>query len=232
MNLLKLLRSATDDAPVADHGTLLSPLQRLCERTGSDQGGFFVDEHGAFTGAMSLARQWGQVHRHGACGVVVASGGRFDGLLESMATDFCRVPFNDLAALEAAVDSRTVLVVLEPIQRGAVVSPASQAYMLGVEKLCRALNILLVLNEARGAFSQNGRLLCEDSYGVNADIVVLGDHSNRSPRSSALLARGQACISPIEDLPGCVQLPASPQPARASGISRPQRELAPRGLMA
>jgi acetylornithine/N-succinyldiaminopimelate aminotransferase len=233
MNLFKLLRSAEAENSVpVDSPALLSPLQRLRQRTASDQAGLFADEEGAFGGAMTLARKWGERHRRGQCGVVVASGGRFDPLIESMATGFSRVPFNDLAAMAAAVDSTTVAVVLEPIRGESVVTPASQAYVQGVAKLCRELNILLIFNEARGTVGQQGGLLCEDMYGVRADIVVLGDHSNRSPRSAALLARGAACIAVVDELPGWVEEPTSIQSARPRQTAKPQRHAVPSALMA
>ncbi|WP_346832979.1 aminotransferase class III-fold pyridoxal phosphate-dependent enzyme [Pseudomonas abietaniphila] len=233
MNLFKLLRSADAERAVpVDSPALLSPLQRLRQRTGSDQAGLFADEEGAFGGAMTLARKWGERHRRGQCGVVVASGGRFDPLIESMATGFSHVPFNDLAAMAAAVDSTTVAVVLEPIQGESVVTPASQAYVQGVAKLCRELNILLVFNEARGTVGQQGGLLCEDMYGVRADIVVLGDHSNRSPRSAALLARGHACTAVIDELSGWVEEPTSVGPSRPVQRAKPQRQALSSALMA
>lgn len=234
MNLFKLLRGTESiETEVVDQPTLLPPLERLRQRTSSDQAGFFAAEQDACAGAVSLARRWGERHRRGECGVVVASGGRFDELIESMAKDFCRVPFNDLAAMEAAVDSRTVAIILEPIQGENVVTPASQAYVQGVEKLCRALNILLIFNEARGTVGQHGGLLCEDTYGVAADIVVLGDHSNRSPRIAALLARGHACTAPINTLPGYVQEPSSvARPTRPTPASPAPRPFVPNGLMA
>lgn len=234
MNLFKLLRPVdAPAAPVADSSALLPPLERLRQRTASDQAGFFAAESDACAGAMMLARTWGERHRRGQCGVVVASGGRFDALIESMATAFCQVAFNDLAALEGAVDSNTVAIILEPIQGENVVTPATQAYVQGVEALCRGLNILLILSEARGTVGQHGGVLCEDTYGVSADIVVLGDHSSRSPRLSALLARGHACVAPIEALAGHVHAPSSvARPARPTPVARPQRSFVPNGLMA
>ncbi len=233
MNLFRLLRSdSAEDNDILDQPALLSPLERLRQRTGSDQAGFFIAEHDACAGALTLARKWGERHRRGKCGVVVASGGRFDALIESMATDFCCVPFNDLAAMDAAVDSRTVAIMLEPIQGETVVTPASHAYVQGVAKLCRELNILLIINEARGTVGQRGGLLSEDTYEVCADIVVLGDHSNRSPRSSALLARGHACTCLIDELPGCVPEPLSTPRPRTIASARPLRQSMPGGLMA
>ncbi|SER83546.1 Aminotransferase class-III [Pseudomonas sp. NFACC02] len=233
MNLFKRLRSTeADRSRPVDSPALLSPLQRLRQRTGSDQAGLFADEERAFGGAMALARKWGERHRRGQCGVVVASGGRFDSLIESRATGFSRVPFNDLTAMAAAVDSTTVAVVLEPIQGENIVTPASQAYVQGVANLCRELNILLILNEARGTVGQQGGLLCEDAYGVRADIVVLGDHSNCSPRSAALLARGAACTAVIGELPGWVEEPTSVRPSRPVQPAKPHRQAVPRALMA
>ena len=201
--------------------SLLSPLQRLRLRTGCDEAGLFGTESDACAGAMTLARNWGERHRRGQCGVVLASGGRFDGLIESMASDFARVPFNDLAAVDAAIDSSTVAIVLEPIQGQSVVTPAFQAYVQGVAKLCRELNLLLILNDARGSSGQQGGLLCEEAYGVSADIVVLGDHSNCSPRSAALLVRGHACTTDLDRLPGFVPEPVSDHARRPALRSQP-----------
>jgi len=97
---------------------------------------------------MMHARKWGERHRRGAFGIVVASSGRSDSMIESMATDFCQVPFGDLAAVDAAVDSRTVAIVLEVPSSDPCAAPAFSDYVEGVEKLCRELNILLIRNDA------------------------------------------------------------------------------------
>lgn len=232
MNLLKLLRSSGADHSLSEQPVLLSPLQRLRQRTASDDAGFFVAEHDACAAAMTLARQWGERHRRGECAVVVASGGRFDDLIQSLSSDFCAVPFNDLSAISAAVDSKTVAIVLEPIQGQSVLTPASSAYVQGVAALCRQLNILLIFNEAQAGVGHSGGLLSEDTYGVRADIVVLRDHSNRSPRSSALLARGTACTTPIEGLRGCVVESASAPAPRSVSSLKPGRHSVVNALMA
>jgi acetylornithine/succinyldiaminopimelate/putrescine aminotransferase len=204
--------------------SLVSPLQRLRQRTGCDDAGLFASESDACAAAMALAQKWGERHRRGKCGVVLASGGRFDALIESMASAFCRVAFNDLVAMDAAIDSSTVAIVLEPIQGQSVVTPASQAYVQGVAKLCRELNILLILNDARGTSGQQGGLLCEEAYGVTADIVVLGDHTNCSPRSAALLVRGHARTAEVDRLPGFVPEPVS---THRPQVSRPKPQAMP-----
>ncbi|TDV59554.1 aminotransferase class III-fold pyridoxal phosphate-dependent enzyme [Pseudomonas sp. LP_7_YM] len=231
MNLSRLLRNCVAKEGAREQSPLLSPLQRLRQRTDSDQSGLFVAEQQACAAAMTLARQWGERHRRGECGVVVACGGRFDELIESMVSDFRRVPFNDLLAMEAAVDSRTVAIILEPMQGDSVVTPASHAYVQGVERLCRELNILLILHETRGTRGQSGGLFCEDTYNVRADILVLGDYSSCSPRCSALLARGHACTAEIEELQGYVHEPIS-RPTPVAPPAKALRQPVPTGLMA
>lgn len=233
MNLFNRQRPASaDHLDDGESSSLLSPLERLRQRTKSDEAGLFSSEQEACAAALTLARRWGEQHRRGDCGIVVASGGRFDRLIESMTDDVSRVPFNDLSAMEAAVDSRTVAIIVEPIQGSTVVTPASHAYLQGVERLCRALNILLILNEARGPVGQHGGVLCEDSYGVRADIVVLGDHSNRCPRSPALLIRGHARIGRIDQLPGFVPEPVSSLSTRRSPLVKSPVTTVFDGLMA
>lgn len=101
----------------------------------------------AFTDAMLHARSWGERYRRGAFGIVVASSDQSDSLIESMAPDFCQVPFGDLSAVDAAVDSLTVAIVLQTPPGGALGESDQDAYIQGVEKLCRDLNILLIRND-------------------------------------------------------------------------------------
>jgi acetylornithine/N-succinyldiaminopimelate aminotransferase len=118
------------------------------------------------------------------------------------AGDFHHVPFNDLAAMHAAVDAQTVAIMLEPIQSEAGVIRATEHYLKGVERLCRELGILLVLDEVQTGIGRCGTLLAEQSYGVRADIVALGGGLGGGVPLAALLARGKACCFDIGDLAG------------------------------
>ena len=143
----------------------------------------------AVEAAIKLARKWGQQHRGGASRIIVANNGchgrslgtipasdssRLTNRFEPQLPGFSHVPFNDLAALHAAVDARTVAIMLEPIQNEAGVIPATEHYLKGVERLCRELGILLIFDEVQTGLGRLGTLLAEQSYDVRADIVVLG----------------------------------------------------------
>ncbi|MDQ0126843.1 acetylornithine/N-succinyldiaminopimelate aminotransferase [Pseudomonas lini] len=196
---------------------MVNLAQRLCASTGSDQAYLLNSGSEACEAAIKLARKWGQRYRGGASRIIVANNGCHGrGLATISASDssslinrfepqlpgFSHVPFNDLAALHAAVDARTVAIMLEPIQSEAGVIPATGHYLKGVERLCRELGILLILDEVQTGVGRCGTLLAEQSYGVRADIVVLGKGLGGGVPLAALLARGKACCFDVGELMG------------------------------
>ena len=196
---------------------MLDLAERLCESTASDQVHFLNTGAEANEGAIKLARKWGQLHRGGAhriitathsChgrsfGAMSASGsGTFDNRFEPQMPGFINVPFNDLPALHAAVDAQTVAIMLEPVQSDAGVIPATEHYLKGVERLCRELGILLILDEVQTGMGRCGTLLAEQNYGVRADIITLGKGLGGGVPLAALLARGKACCLEPGELGG------------------------------
>lgn len=177
---------------------MLSLAERLCASTSSDQAYLLNSGSEACDAAIKLARKWGQLHRSGASRVIVAQQGCHGRSLPTVD----RVPFNDLPALHAAVDAQTVAVMLEPIQSDAGVIPATEHYLKGVERLCRELGILLILDEVQTGLGRCGTLLAEQSYGIRADIVVLGKGLGGGLPLAALLARGKACCFAVGELGG------------------------------
>lgn len=196
---------------------MLSLAERLCLSTGSDQAYLLSTGSEACEAAIKLARKWGQQQRGGASRIIVASNGCHGRSLGTMSASdsstlinrfepqlpgFSHVPFNDLPALHAAVDERTVAIMLEPIQSDAGVIAATAHYLKGVERLCRELGILLILDEVQTGVGRCGSLLAEQSYGVRADIVVLGKGLGGGVPLAALLARGMACCFDTGEMSG------------------------------
>ncbi len=81
------------------------------------------------------------------------------------------VPFNDLAALKAAISDKTCAVVLEPIQGEGGVLPAEQAYLEGARQLCNEHNALLIFDEVQTGMGRSGELFAYMHYGVTPDIL-------------------------------------------------------------
>lgn len=84
------------------------------------------------------------------------------------------VPYNDLAALEAAVDETTAAVLIEPIQGEAGVVIPDDGYLAGVRELTRRAGCLFVADEIQSGLGRTGRTLAVDHEGVVPDVVLLG----------------------------------------------------------
>src|SRR2546430_1160234 len=77
---------------------------------------------------------------------------------EPLVPGFKHVPYNDLRAMERAIDSRTAALIVEPIQgEGGVIVPDDD-YLPGLRKLCDASGALLILDEVQTGVGRTGTL--------------------------------------------------------------------------
>jgi putrescine aminotransferase len=84
-----------------------------------------------------------------------------------------QVPFNNLEAMEQAVDEDTAAVILEPIQgEGGVILPSPE-YLKGVREICTRKGALLILDEVQTGLGRTGKMFACEHYGVVPDIMTL-----------------------------------------------------------
>jgi ornithine--oxo-acid transaminase len=84
------------------------------------------------------------------------------------------VPYNDLAALEAAVDETTAAVLIEPIQGEAGVIIPDAGYLAGVRELTTRKGCLFIADEIQSGLGRTGRTLAVEHEGVVPDVLLLG----------------------------------------------------------
>ncbi|MFS4104175.1 ornithine--oxo-acid transaminase [Streptomyces sp. PD-S100-1] len=84
------------------------------------------------------------------------------------------VPYNDLAALEAAIDETTAAVLIEPVQGEAGVIVPDDGYLTGVRELTRRAGCLFVADEIQSGLGRTGRTLAVEHENVVPDVVLLG----------------------------------------------------------
>ncbi|MGC3001758.1 ornithine--oxo-acid transaminase [Streptomyces sp. G35A] len=84
------------------------------------------------------------------------------------------VPYNDLAALEEAVDETTAAVLIEPVQGEAGVIVPDDGYLTGVRELTRRAGCLFVADEIQSGLGRTGRTLAVEHEAVVPDVVLLG----------------------------------------------------------
>ena len=69
---------------------------------------------------------------------------------------FVHVPFNDLAAVRAAITPKTVAILLESVQGEGGINPATPEFLRGVRELCDEHDLLLLMDEVQCGFGRTG----------------------------------------------------------------------------
>lgn len=92
---------------------------------------------------------------------------------EPLLPGFKHIPFNDLPAVERAIDSRTCAVLVEPIQGEGGVRIPDDGYLPGLRRLCSDREVLLILDEVQTGIGRTGRLFAYEHSGIEPDIVAL-----------------------------------------------------------
>ena len=144
--------------------------QRLVELTGPGKVFFCNSGAEANEGLIKLARKFG--HDTGRYEIITTLNsfhGRTMATLSATGQDkikhgfepllpgFVHVPFNDLAAIEAAITPKTVAVQIEGIQGEGGVFVATPEYLLGLRELTRKHNLLLLWDGVQCGYFRTGR---------------------------------------------------------------------------
>ena len=88
---------------------------------------------------------------------------------------FIMIPYNDIKALESALDDPDVAgFLVEPIQGEAGVFVPDEGYLKKALALCKSKNVLFIADEVQTGIARTGKLLCCDHEGVRPDILILG----------------------------------------------------------
>ncbi|MEE1763300.1 ornithine--oxo-acid transaminase [Streptomyces sp. SP18BB07] len=146
----------------------------------------------AVESAIKVARKWAYEVKGVPAdrATIVVADGNFHGrttTIVSFSTDpvardgfgpftpgFRVIPYNDLAALEAAVDETTAAVLIEPIQGEAGVLIPDDGYLRGVRELTRRTGCLFIADEIQSGLGRTGRTLAVEHEDVLPDAVLLG----------------------------------------------------------
>jgi ornithine--oxo-acid transaminase len=88
---------------------------------------------------------------------------------------FVSIPYNDIAALEKALEDKLVAgFLVEPIQGEAGVLAPDTGYLAKAKQLCEAANVLFIADEIQTGLARTGRMLACDHENVRPDILLLG----------------------------------------------------------
>lgn len=107
------------------------------------------------------------------------------------------IPYNDLAALEKALEDPNVAgFMVEPIQGEAGVVVPDEGYLAKAYALCQASNVLFIADEVQTGLARTGKMLACDHEQVKPDILILGKAlSGGVLPVSAILADDEVMLS-------------------------------------
>ena len=191
----KVVKAIQDQAAAMTHcsnlyanvpATLLA--SKLVELSGLDGKVFFCNSGAeANEAAIKLARKWGSANGgryevvtmrqsfHGRTLATVTATGQAwckDGY-DPLPVGFAYADFNDLESVKAAVNERTVAVMLEAVQGEGGVNPATEEFMRGVRALCDEKNLLLICDEVQAGMGRTGTWFAWQGYDVKPDLFTL-----------------------------------------------------------
>jgi predicted acetylornithine/succinylornithine family transaminase len=139
--------------------------------------------------AIKLARRYGQSNGGPDRYHVISAYGSFHGrtlttlaatgqpqkqeTFQPLPSGFRQVAFDDLDALESALDDRVAAVLLEAVQGEGGVVPASPGYLRGVRRLCDEREALLIIDEVQCGLGRTGTWFAFEHAGISPDVVTM-----------------------------------------------------------
>lgn len=86
--------------------------------------------------------------------------------------DITHLPYNDIAAVKAAISDRTCAVIVEPIIGEGGVMPADPAFLQALRELCDQHDAALIFDEVQTGAGRTGTLYAYQHYNVVPDILT------------------------------------------------------------
>jgi ornithine--oxo-acid transaminase len=177
----------------AFHSDVLPPfLAKLCEITGMDRAlPMSTGAEGVET-AIKCARKWAYKVKGVADGLaeIIVCDGNFHGRTSTIvgfsseaqyrdgfgpfSAGFRHVPFGDAAALAAAINASTAAFLVEPVQGEAGIVVPPEGYLAEAARICKANNVLLIVDEVQTGLGRTGAVLACHHEGVKPDGIILG----------------------------------------------------------
>jgi acetylornithine/succinyldiaminopimelate/putrescine aminotransferase len=111
---------------------------------------------------------------------------------EPLPGGFAFTPFNDVAALEAAIDENTAAFIVEPVQGESGIKPASREFLEAARRLCTERGALLIFDEIQCGMGRLGTLFAFQAVGVRPDAVTMAKALANGLPIGAVLIDGRA----------------------------------------
>jgi acetylornithine/N-succinyldiaminopimelate aminotransferase len=127
-------------------------------------------KHTGRQGVVSIAGGW---HGRTVATLAVTDGERYEAGARRAGMPLSRkVPFDDVAALEAAVDESVAAVIVEPVQGLAGARDCAPAFLRAARRVCDARGAALIFDEVQCGVGRCGAFSAAEAYGVTPDALT------------------------------------------------------------
>ena len=137
--------------------------------------------------AIKLARRWGSQNGgryeivtmrqgfHGRTLATLAATGQAwcQKGYDPLPAGFAYADYNDLESVKAAVNDKTVAIMLEAVQGEGGVTPATEEFIKGVRALCDERDLLMICDEVQCGMGRTGTWFAWQGYDVKPDLFTL-----------------------------------------------------------
>ncbi len=108
---------------------------------------------------------------------------------------FAYIPFNDVAALEAAFTDEVAAVMIEPIQGEGGINVATAEFLGAIRELCDAKGAIMILDEVQTGIGRTGKWFAYQHYDVEPDIITMAKALGGGVAIGAMMARPEIAAS-------------------------------------
>ncbi|MGN6390619.1 MAG: aspartate aminotransferase family protein [Gemmatimonadales bacterium] len=126
-----------------------------------------------FTGRQTIVTLKGGWHGRTAATLACTDGVRYEEAARRAGVQLSRkVPFDDIPALEAAVDDEVAAVLVEPVQGFAGARDCAPEFLAAARRICDDRGAALLFDEVQCGVGRCGAFAAAEAYGVTPDALT------------------------------------------------------------
>ncbi len=122
---------------------------------------------------MEIITFAGAFHGRSSAGIAASGGAKMVDGFGPLLPGFVQVPFDDIAAVKAAITPQTAAIMFEPIQGEGGIRVVRGCFIKELKALAEEHDLLLIMDEIQCGMGRTGKLFAHEWFGVTPDIMTI-----------------------------------------------------------
>jgi len=145
-----------------------------------------------YTGRQTVVSVKGGWHGRTAATLACTDGARYEEAARRSGIPLSRkVPFDDIPALEAALDRTVAAFIVEPVQGFAGARDCNPEFLRAARRICDQHNVVLIFDEVQCGVGRCGAFSAAESFGVTPDVLTFAKGLGAGIPIAAVIATDQ-----------------------------------------